>query len=282
MHRSKEVLNTMAKLAAESYLTKKTPLNTSLTKTAKEEALEPHQIEYLASQANHAVWERLYGLNKKASYNFPIADPSVVIKDLQVRPKGILKEASLDYLSGPNGFIEKTASFDLPSIDSMPAEKRALKMRLEERLEKMAVAREEFRDKMTMLDYKYGELERIFVKEARALVMEQPFTERGNAMLKIAEFVRSATDDDEKLAKDLMRKLSAVVVGQGLVKKADIKAPDEYIDLKMPAKIVNGRHALYITIKTLKDNRQEYDPLYRGAEIVDSSLPELKEKIREL
>jgi hypothetical protein len=282
VHRSKEVLNNLAKLAAEAYLSKKTPLNTSLTKTAKEEGLEPHQIEYVAAQANHTVWERLYGMDKKASYDFPVADPNAVIKELQVKPKGVIKEAGLDYLSGPGGYTEKTASFELSSIDKTSAEKRELKKTLQQRFDKMASAKEDLEGQMFMLKLKFGEVEKTFMKEARALIMEQPFTDRGAAMMKIAEFVRSASEDNEALARALMLKLSAVIVGQGLIKKADLKAPEEYIDMKMPAKIVNGRHALYITIKTLKDIRQEYDPLHRGAEIVDSSLPELREKIRAL
>lgn len=285
MNRSKEVLNTFAKLAAESFLSKKTPLNTSLTKIAKEEGLEPHQIEYVAAQSNHAVWERLYGMDKKASYDFVVADPNAVINNLQVKPKGIIKEASLDYLSGPtggSGFLEKTASIELDSVEKTAAKKREFKKTLQNRMEKMCSAKEELDRQMYVLDLKYAEYEKNFIKEARTMIMEQPFTDRGTAMIKIAEFVRSASEDNEALAKGLMKKLAAVLKGQGLIKVADLKAPEEYIDMKMPAKIVNGRHALYITIKTLKDIRQEYDPLFRGAEIVDSSLPELKEKIRAL
>jgi hypothetical protein len=284
--RSKEVLNQFAKIAAEAFLSKsKTALNTTLTKIAKEEALEPHQVEYVASQANHAVWERMYGMDKKASYDFPIADPNVVIGGLQIKPKGIIKEASLDYLSTPSsstGFLEKTASIELHSVEKTAAKKRELKKTLQNRMDKICSAKEDIEGKMFILDMKYAESEKMFMKEARAMIMEQPFTERGAAMVKIGEFVRSASDDNEKLAKDLMRKLAAVVKGQGLVKEADLKAPEEYINMKMPARIVNGRQSLYITIKTLKDNRQEYDPLFRGAEIVDSSLPELREKIRAL
>jgi hypothetical protein len=280
---SKDVLNNFAKLAAEGYLSKKTSLNTSLEKIAKEESLEPHQIEYIAAQANHAVWERLYGMDKKASYDFPVADPNTVIDKLQLKPKGVIKEASLDYLGAPQsaGFLEKSASMQLDSVDKTAAEKRDLKRALESRFEKMSNAKEEFDRQIYVLDLKYGEAEKTFIKAARAMIMEEPFTNRGEAMVKIAEFVHSATGD-EKLGQDLMKKLAAVVAGQGLVKKADLKAPEEYISAKMPARIVNGRHALYITIKTLKDIRQEYDPLHRGAEIVDSSLPELKEKIRAL
>lgn len=281
---SKEVLNDFAKIAAEGFLKHKTPLNTSLKKIAKDESLEPHQIEYVAATANHNVWEKLYGMDKKASYDFDVADPSRVISDLQVKPK-MVKQSSLDYLTAPsggNGFTEKTASINLDSVDKTAAQKRLLKKQLQERMEKCSVAKEELERQMFVLNTKATELETRFVKEARALVMEQPFTERGDAMVKIADFVRSACDTDMDLAKGLMRKLSAVIAGQGLIKKADLKAPEEYIASKLPAKIVNGRHALYITIKTLRDVRQEYDPLHRGYEIVDSSLPEIKEKIRGL
>ena len=76
----------------------------------------------MASQANHAVWERLYGMDKKASYDFPVADPHVVVNGLQLKPKGVIKEASLDYLAAPTGstgFMEKSASINLESIDSV-------------------------------------------------------------------------------------------------------------------------------------------------------------------
>jgi hypothetical protein len=146
----------------------------------------------------------------------------------------------------------------------------------------MSSAKEDLEGQMFMLENKYAETEKIFVKEARSLLMEQPFENRGAAMSKIGEFVQSACENDDMLAQALMKKLAFVIAGQGLIKKADLKAPEEYISKNLPVQIVNGRHALYITIKTLKDTRQAYEPLHRGYEIVDSSLPELREKIRAL
>lgn len=287
MHRSKEVLNQYAKLAAEGYLTQKTSLNDSLTKVAKDESLEPHQVEYVASQTNHAVWERLYALNKKASYDFPIADANAVINKLQIQPsKGVIKQASLDYMSAPsresNGFVEKTAYVNLDSLDKSDASRRSLKAELVQRFEKVSTVKEDFEMKMYALGAKFDEGIKTFVKEARTMIMDKPFEHRGIAMDKIGEFVKAACEEDTSLGKMIMMKLSAVLAGQGLIKKADLKAPEEYISQNMPAQIVNGRHALYITIKTLKDIRQTYDPLHRGYEICDSSLPVLKEKIRAL
>lgn len=282
-HKSKETLNGLAKTAAQNYLSKKTPLNTSLKKLAKDEALEPHQVEYIAATANHAVWEQLYNKDKKASYDFPLADPSSVIQDLQIKTQPVIKEAAFDYLSGPqgsSGFVEKQASYG--GEEDQEITRRRLKHELQVRFEKLSAAKSEFEAKKFELELKNHKAEVDFVKEARALVIQEPFSERGQAVETVGNFVKSACSDNTDLAKKLMLKLSHVLKKQGLIKEADLKAPEEYINDKIPAKIVNGRHALYITIQTLKDIEQEYGPACRGWEIVDSSLPELREKIRAL
>jgi hypothetical protein len=66
------------------------------------------------------------------------------------------------------------------------------------------------------------------------------------------------------------------------VKEADLKAPEELISKNSPARIINGRHALYLTIKTLYDQYDLHNTLGHKHEIVDSSLPVIREKIREL
>jgi hypothetical protein len=66
------------------------------------------------------------------------------------------------------------------------------------------------------------------------------------------------------------------------VKAADLKAPEEYISKNLPVRVVNGRHPLYVQIDTLTDKWSELEQIRRGREIVDSSLPQLKEKIRGL
>lgn len=282
---AKEVLNGLAKIAADGYLTKKTSLNTSLLKIAKDESLEPHQIEYVAATANHQVWEKLFGISKTASYDFPVADAASVVSQLQVKPKSIIKEASLDYLSAPTKSTDltKTASISLdPGVDKTAATKRQMKRELQTRFDKIAQAKDELERKMYDLRMRFDESERSLMKQARSLVIAEPFEFRGQAMDQVAEFVKSACGDSKELAQSIMKKLSAVMTGQGLMKQADLKAPEEYISDKLPAKIVNGRHALYITIQTLRDLHKDYGVHHQGYEICDSSLPELKEKIRAL
>lgn len=287
-YRAKETLNTFAKLAADEYLGKnQTPLNATLKKIASQEFLTPFQVEYVAAEANKAVWARLFSLDKTASYDFPLADAKSVLKDLQVKQSGpTLQQTDLDYLSPPTS--SKVASFDPmkalgvveENMTKSAAARKEIKRQLQSRFEKMAAAKEEIERLIMVTATQIENLELSFVKEARALILEQPFSERGAAMDKVAEFLGSFDRLEE--SRSLIHKLGHVLKRQGLIKESDLKAPDAYISDKLPARVVNGRHSLYITIKTLHDHYDTRSSLSNRYEIVDSSLPVVKEKIREL
>lgn len=287
-YRDKTTLNTFAKLAADEYLGKnKTDLNVTLRKIASEESLTPHQIEYVVAEANKAVFQRLFGIDKTASYDFPLADAKEVMEALKVThsPK-VIKGADLDYLSPPTS--TKVASFDPMAalgvredvMAKTAAAKKEVKRQLQVRLEKMAAAKEDLEMKMISCRSQIEKLETDFVKTARNMVIEYPFEDRKEGVEKVAEFLRGCGYSE--LGQSLMKKLSHVLKKQGLIKVADLKAPEQYISDKLPARVVNGRHALYITVKTLQDQVDYHSTLGKNYEIVDSSLPVVKEKIRAL
>lgn len=287
-YRDKETLNTFAKLAADEYLGQnKTALNTTLKKIASQEGLTPFQIEYVASEANKEVWGKLFSMDKQASYDFPLADSKEILKDLQIpQSSGEVKTADLDYLSPP--VSTKVASFDPfkamgiveENLEKSAAAKKEVKRQLQHRLEKISAAKEEIERQLYVVNSKIEELELEFVKTARNMVLEYPFSDRGTAVEKVAEFLRGCGANDH--SKYLIKKLAHVLKRQGLVKEADLKAPEQYISDKLPCRIVNGRHSLYLTVKTIMDQYDWRDTLHSRYEIVDSSLPTIKEKIREL
>lgn len=287
-YRDKETLNTFAKLAADEYLGQnKTLLNTTLKKIASQEGLTPFQIEYVSAEANKSVWGKLFSMDKQASYDFPLADAKEVLKDLQVKhTPNEVKEVDLDYLSPPTS--TKTASFDpfkemgfvADNIEKSASAKKEVKRQLKYRLEKMAAAKEELERQLYVVNSKVEELELSFVKTARNMVIEYPFESRAEAMDKIAEFLRGCGKPAQ--SRVLIQKLAHVLKRQGLVKEADLKAPEQYISETLPCRVVNGRHSLYLTVKTIMDQYDYRDTLHNRYEIVDSSLPTLKEKIREL
>lgn len=287
MQKSKDVLNSLAKIAADAYLgNKHVGLNTSLKKIAQTEGLNTHQIEYVAAEANKQVWATKFKMDKQAAYDFPIASPKEVISELQVKEPQKISLASLDY-SLPPSAMSKTASndgvsyygefkTDLTNND----ERKQLKKDLQSRYEKMASAKDDIALKIYQTKTAAENAEKTFIKEARQMIIQESFTERPAAMEKVAEFIRSA--GHIKVGQDLMGKLISSVVKAGLVKEADLKAPQEYISEKLPARIINGNHSLYITLDTIIKRNDDNSLYSRAYEIVDSKLPPLKEKIREL
>jgi RNase P protein component len=287
-YRAKETLNTFAKLAADEYLGKsQTPLNSTLKKIASQEHLTPFQIEYVAAEANKSVWAKLFSMDKTASYDFQLADAKSVLKDLQIKQSGpVVNQSDLDYLNPPTS--SKIASFDPmkalgiveENMVKSAAARKEVKRQLQSRFEKMSAAKEELERLLIVTSSRIEDLELAFVKEARAMIMEQPFSERGAALDKVAQFLVGFDRHEE--SRVLMKKLSHVLKRQGLIKESDLKAPEEYISDKLPARVVNGRHSLYVTVKTIYDNYDTRNTLGSRYEIVDSSLPVVKEKIREL
>lgn len=283
-YKAKEVLNSLAKTAADAYLKKGSSLNDTLKKTASQEGLEPHQVEYVAAEANKMVWAHNYKLDKKAAYDFPLADPNTIIDSSQKKPVEKVAMADLDYMTPPPS-MSKTASdgnvygeFKTYITDGM--DRRELKHQLQSRFEKLSNAKEEIEARIFLEETKLAALKNVFVKEARELIMQTPFTDRAQAMDKIAEFVRGA--GNIAVGRELMSKLAQKIVKDGLVKQADMKAPEEYISETLPARIINGNHSLYITIDTIVKGDSCLGDLKNHQMIVDGSLPVLKEKIRGL
>lgn len=282
-HKSKEVLNSLAKTAADGFLKNQKPMNDSLKKIASAEGLEPHHIEYVAGEANKMVWASHYKNDKKAAYDFPLADPKAVIEDLQIKPVEKVAEVSLDYMVAPSR--EKTASDrsimgEFSTEATSQDERRELKHKLTQRYEKLAQAQQDTAAEMIVVRSTIETLENKFVKEAREMIMQTPFTERAAAMDKIAEFVRGAGHVEKGRA--LMQKLAQKIVKDGLVKQADMRAPEEYISEGLPARIINGNHSLYVTLDTIVKKEEHLVGMQRNYIICDDTLPVLREKIRGL
>lgn len=283
-YKSKELLNTLAKTAADGYLKNKTPLNSSLKKMASSEGLVPHQVELVAAEANKLVWASHYQNDKSAAYDFPLADPRAVVDEMQVKPVEKVAEANLDYALPPSSLQKQAADkqiygeFFTGLTDGN--EQKTLKHTLQARYEKLAQAKDEAEGDLMLMRAKIDMLDLNFVKEARQMVIQTPFTERPETMKKIAEFINST--GKYEVGKRLITKLSSKVVKDGLVKQADLQAPEQYISETLPARIINGNHSLFITIDTIVKQEDAYSSLHKNFVICDDTLPVLKEKIRGL
>lgn len=291
MHKSKDVLKSLSKIAADAYLKgKKTSLAKEIIKIAQQESVTPVQIGFLTAEANQTVWKNLYDLDKKASYSFKPVDPKEVLDQLQSEGPSMSKQASVhsDYLGAPQGpALDQSWNMSIKTYGTMTktaSERKELKHVLQNRLEKMALAQEQLISREITAESMVEVSESEIVKQAKQMIMELPFEDRPAGLGKIAEVVRATMlpKKKDKEAARLIVKISSLLKKHGLIKAADLKAPEQYINSKMPARIVNGRHPLYITIDTLVNRWNELDQIRQGREIVDSSLPVLKEKVRGL
>jgi hypothetical protein len=302
MHKTRDTLKMLSKQAADSFLKSggKSTLKAELKKIAAAERLAPVQIPVLTGEANQLTWKALYDMDKKASYSFVPVNPDEVVGDLQAAAPVLMKQASEDYFTAPEGSsaLKKEASGSwsayLPTNghQKLAADKRSLKHELQNRLEKTAALSERIQDELIKLCSDIEALEIKFIKEARQMLIEIPFAERGEGLQKIAEFVRSAMEPKKdapalpekkkKRAALLIAKIAHVMTTQGLYKFAEQQAPESLINYDLPAKIINGNHSLYITINTLGGKWDEEEHMRSNRGIVDATLPQLKEKIRGL
>lgn len=290
MTKSKDVLLNLAKIASSAYFGKnKVPLQDSLQKIAQAEELTTDQIMYVTAEANKDVWSQLFKLDKTASYSFQPVDPKSLISDLQVKEAAAVSAQSLDYLSAPGH--KKEAAADGMSFEGYFSRGDAvddantrteLRQALNHKIEKMAFAKDQLETDLIILRSQASKLETDIIKEAHQMIIREDFGQRGQVLDTVAEFMRGACEGNLALGQRLMSKLSFVLKRQGLIKEADMKAPEEYISETLPARIVNGNHSLYITIDLLAKKEREISDVNRQWLIVDSSLPELKEKVREL
>jgi hypothetical protein len=71
--------------------------------------------------------------------------------------------------------------------------------------------------------------------------------------------------------------LTYVMKGQGLIEKtAEIKVDEKYISDKLNARVVNGTHPLYITIKTLVDKHQRREALENNHNLIKTRLDDYR------
>jgi len=105
-------LEELGKRASDMYLCEGTPLNEAICKIAEEKpSISTHQVRRIIEFANQNTFQRLF--EKQAgdkNIEFPVADPSVVLKHLDAGARGhIMTPAPDEYSMEP----EKTASMDI-------------------------------------------------------------------------------------------------------------------------------------------------------------------------
>jgi hypothetical protein len=283
-----------ANVIANSYLTGGVEPTTTLCKIAQSEDLRPSDIDVLAAEANKVIHGIKYGSEKEKynAANFPLADAKLAISRVQV-DGGSVKTA-VDSPE-PKFTREGPDPYEMFGVKQEVMDKTAgIKSQLKFASEKGKLLTQKLQDQVIMAKFAADAAEKTFIKQARQMaISETSSTSRmkvlGNLdkMFKVAKFSK---------ARPTLAKLASVLVGEGLLepisgkaaieyfmsKVADQKAPQELISDFLQAKVVNGNHPLYITLKTFIDKKNDFDSVRSKYQVVNDQLNLVSQKIRAL
>lgn len=288
---SMEHFREWANSIASSYLSSGIEPTTSLCKIAQSEELTPHQIALVAGEANKLIHQQKYASAKDKYFaaDFPHADARAAISSLQ--NGGTMKVAAVLSAPAPSAVPEDYDPFGVgPQMEVKTAE---LKHQFKHTILKTASLKEKLSDQHFMQKQAAENAERAFIKEARqAVLSDSSSTERMRTLGGIDHFAKCAGLN----AKIQLAKLAYVLGREGLLtpshakaalgyflsKEADCKAPDELISEWLPARVVNGTHPLYMTLKTFHDHQGRMDDTRGRSSIVDDKLQILEQRARSL
>jgi len=190
---------------------------------------------------------------------FELADAAKILGKLEGSEK-TASDASIDqdYNSVPG---EEKAYFNDFSMTKTAGSHNGLsdnsKRLKNAKLEKFAMTKQRLEDDLIKYRSDVENLENQFVKIARNQLLPYGLKERRDFFPYIAKFCKEAGLHKERI-QTLMGYLDKVMVRQGLLEKsADLKADPDLISNNLDARIVNGTHPLYITVKTIKDKDDE-------------------------
>lgn len=279
---------------ANSYFNANAEPTSTLKKIAQVEELTPHQIEVLAAEANKLIHQQKFASadEKYFAANFPLADAKEVIKACQI-DGGEVKVAA-EFMV-PQVSDQGPDAFDMFGVEDVPMDKTAsVRHNLKTAHVKLQHLKQKLDDKLLMQKHANIINEKKFLKEARQSMLEESNTPaRAEVLRQFDLFIKSAGFEQ---GRPLLAKLAYVLAREGKLepsfakkaiayymdKTADEKAPPELISENLPAKIINGKHPLYITLKTIADGEAEALRYENQCSLVDDKLRMVEQKIRAL
>lgn len=292
---SLETVREWAGSIANEYLLSGTLPTQALCKIAQVEELTPPQIEMVAAEANKLIHTQKHASMKDKYFaaDFPHANAKEVIGKLQASGGGVKLAAQLlDPIFKPQGPDEHAMFGIKPEVMDKTA---SVRRELKDAYEKVALLKQKTEDRLFLLKSACADAEREFIKKARQMVLSSANspTERLQVIGSIDHFVKCA---GMRFARTSLAKLAHVLKQEGLLlpqsaeetidyfmsKEADVKAPDELISPWISARVVNGNHPLYITLKTFRDATQEARDCSHRYNLIHDQVEMVKQRIRAL
>lgn len=277
----------------KSYLSAGDDPTQTLIKIARSEELTPHQIEVLAAEANKLIHTAKFATadEKYFAADFPHADAKQAVQTLQLNNTEKVAKAECDPIL-PKDDFDAYAVFGIKAPE--PMDKTAsVKQDLRLVIEKTAALKSKVQDLLIVKEATNKAAENNFIKKARQFLIDDSGSRARMATLEsLEDFCKQA---GFKFAYPKLAKLAYVCMREGLLEKshaqpfidqmlkqADCTAPESMISETLPARVINGSHPLYITLKTIGDQEAEFLRYGETYKRVDDKLRILQQKVRAL
>lgn len=285
--------NEWAGQIANSYFNSGITPTDSLCKIAQQEELTPHQVAVLAAEANKEIHRHKYASaqDKYHAADFPLADSREALKMLQgdggvtkvaeAMPEPIFEDRTPD--------MHKMWGITPETIDKTASVKTHLKYASVHG----DLLKQKTGDELILAKYAEESSESALIKQARQLVLQgDNAAERMKIIGNITHFMKCAGLEAGRrpLAKlayvlgkeGLLNPEQAKTAFEHLIKEADQTAPEELISEWLSARVVNGEHPLYISLKTFCDNHSRALEAGRKDKMIQDQLNVVKQKVRAL
>lgn len=265
----------------------------SLAKIAQQEDLTPHHIELLAGEANKEIHKHKYAAAKDKYHaaNFPLADAKSVITSLQAH--GGSEKIAKRYPE-PVVDVKPVDVFEMFGVKQEPLNKTAsVKHNLKVASEKAKLLSQKCKDNAILAKFAADAAEEKFIKQAKQMVSQAANQEaRIQVLSSLDEFVKSSGIRE---GMEMLAKLAYVIGREGLItpkqtraafnhfmKNASAEAPQQLVSEWLPARVINGDHPLYVTLKTFKSNKDKATGSSDRGGLVDDKLQLIEQKVRAL
>lgn len=283
-------LESFAKIAAKRYLEDGTSLNDAITKIAKENELNAHQIERVCEMANIATHKGLWSKTaQKEKIAFPLASSKVVLASCGCGGGDATAPAPMDadYAGPPSGIPRPGPSLATmmgvdPSAVHNGLEGPNERQRIIVVLQKKAAAHQELKDKLSI---KAMELETL---EKRAFELVKQTVLGGATMRDVV--VAATIAGYAKLAAELLPKFEERLIADThgdvrtrLVKHAIAKVTDDLISENLGnTTVINGAHPVLVSLDTIQRKTDEVKNGLRDLLRIQDDIKVNNQRLREI
>lgn len=294
---SMSTIRDWAGIVANSYLNSNVTPFDSIVKLAQDQELTPDNIKTLSGEVNKLIHQHKYASveNKYHAADFPMADAQKIINHLSI-DTGSVKVAAITV--EPKFTRPEFDFFKALGVEDKPLDKTAsLKRELSQTMEDLSIAKKDAEGKEFLQKFAAQASERRFIKIAREMVLQNANSqsERLKHLGEMNHFFKCAKA--EKIAKPLLAKVASSLTMEGYISKdngdkavdyfldkiADEIAPQELISEHLPARVINGKHPLFIALKTYHhDNNFASAPLQQFKQKIDEKNTIISQRMRAL